>query len=216
MVVARLRKSWRRAPAGADLYFARSRRVSIVFAHSFKQRSYESVFGWNRLVVGVLVCAVAIAIVLEAFGFSQANLLAIFILADFLCALFARHWLQALFSWGLCVFIFGYRFAHPVSSLIMFDRGYLVVFGVMLILSLLVSKLSIRLRAQASISEEAALQNALLYQASQKLQSLVTRSAIESYLVQEIGDFMDRPVVLYPNAQDSLAKPVFSKDPDPF
>lgn len=168
------------------------------------------------LLLGVLVCAVAIAIVLEAFGFSQANLLAIFILADFLCALFARHWLQALFSWGLCVFIFGYRFAHPVSSLIMFDRGYLVVFGVMLILSLLVSKLSIRLRAQASISEEAALQNALLYQASQKLQSLVTRSAIESYLVQEIGDFMDRPVVLYPNAQDSLAKPVFSKDPDPF
>lgn len=78
------------------------------------------------LLLGVLVCAVAIAIVLEAFGFSQANLLAIFILADFLCALFARHWLQALFFVGFVCLYFWVSFR---ASCFFFDHVRSRLFG---------------------------------------------------------------------------------------
>ncbi|WP_297566576.1 sensor histidine kinase KdpD [uncultured Faecalibaculum sp.] len=180
------------------------------------------VFGTGQDAAGLglqlLVVAGAFAVALAArkLGFSQPNIMAIFIFASLIGALCARKMWQAVLTWFLCILLFGYRFTSPVLSLVMFDKGYLVAFAAMLVISLVVSRQAIRLRQQARASSAAAPQSALLYEASQSLQALEEDEEICTYITRRIAEYLGRSVVFYQNKAGSLGKPVYSGHTDPF
>lgn len=167
--------------------------------------------------LGLQLLVVAATFVLawagERLGFSQANLLAVFIFGSLAGALYARHIWQSVLSCVACVILFGYRFAHPVMSVVLFDKGCLMAFAAMLVISVVVSRLAIRLRSQASASAQAAAQNALLYEAGQSLQALEQDADIAAYVTREISRYLNRPAVFYPNRSGSLGKPLYAGDP---
>ena len=85
----------------------------------------------------------------------------------------------SLISSLLYVLIFNCFFTHPYFTL-MSDPGYLVTFGIMFIVALLVSSLTTRIKGQAILSANKAYRTEILLETSRKLQTAEGPEAILS------------------------------------
>lgn len=85
----------------------------------------------------------------------------------------------SLISSLLSVLIFNCFFTHPYFTL-MSDPGYLVTFGIMFIVALLVSSLTTRIKGQAILSANKAYRTEILLETSRKLQTAEGPEAILS------------------------------------
>lgn len=85
----------------------------------------------------------------------------------------------SLISSLLSVLIFNCFFTHPYFTL-MSDPGYLVTFGIMFIVALLVSSLTNRIKGQAILSANKAYRTEILLETSRKLQTAEGPEAILS------------------------------------
>jgi two-component system sensor histidine kinase KdpD len=108
----------------------------------------------------------------------------------------------------LSVAAFDFFLVPPRYSFAVSDVEYVVTFGVMLVVALVVSNLTVNLRSQAKIAGHRERRAGVLYAFTRELGAMHTEEEIARVAVKHIGgEFEGQSVVLFPDTQGRIAYP---------
>nr|HML48882.1 DUF4118 domain-containing protein [Clostridia bacterium] len=119
--------------------------------------------------LGILILCTLINLWFRYLGFSEANIITVYILGVLLNSLITKGRIYSAVSSILSVLVFNYVFTDPRFSLQATDPGYPVTFLVMLSAALITSTLTKRVKEQARQSAQKAYRTEVLLETSRKL-----------------------------------------------
>lgn len=159
----------------------------------------------NALRVGsVLAAATLIGFGLREGAVSEANIALVYVLAVAVIA-YVTHRRAAVAAALLAVLAFNFFFTDPRFTLTVHDPGYLVTFGVMVVVGLTISGLASRVRRQASEARQRADVNEALYRVSRQLATATSAREVVTDLHRSVERLTggEAAVVLDPTEHDA-------------
>ena len=132
-----------------------------------------------------------------ALGISDTNIILLYLLGVLGIAMVTTGRSYSLLSSLLSVLLFNFFFTEPYFSL-RSDPSYVATFGIMFIVALLSSSLTIRVKTQAKMNADKAYRTAILLESSHKLQTADSAEAILTVTAQQLGHLLERDLVVYP------------------
>ncbi len=161
---------------------------------------------WKTVVL--LVIATLIGAWFYSLGFSDANIITVYILSTVIIAMVTKGRIYSVTSSLLSVLIFNYFFTYPHFTLMAYDKGYPVTFLVMFIASFLISTLTTQVKEQARQSARQAHRTSVLLETSQKLQRMMTYDEILKQTAFQVIKLLNCPVVVYACENKTLKAPI--------
>lgn len=163
--------------------------------------------------IGILIIATFIGFLFQFLGFSEVNIIIIYILGVLLIAIATKGKLYSLISSILSVLVFNFFFTEPYFSLQAYDPGYPVTFLIMFLASFVISSLTKQIKDHARQSAQKAYRTEVLLETSRKLQQAKEKTDILSETAQQMVKLLDRTVIFYATQQNLLSLPlVFSTE----
>ena len=132
-----------------------------------------------------------------ALGISDTNIILLYLLGVLGIAMVTTGRSYSLLSSLLSVLLFNFFFTEPYFTL-RSDPSYIATFGIMFIVALLSSSLTIRVKTQAKMNADKAYRTAILLESSHKLQTADSAEAILTVTAQQLGHLLERDLVVYP------------------
>ena len=142
--------------------------------------------------VGILTVASGLAYLFSKVGFSEANIIAIYLLAVLLTAMFTSTRSSYVLSAIGSLLVFNFLFTSPKFSLRVYADGAPLTFFIMLIASLTVGTMTDRLKGQTKQSTQAAYRTNLLLETNQLLQKAQTDEEILSACRTQVSKLLGR------------------------
>lgn len=155
-------------------------------------------------VLGVATC---IGLWFAHIGFSEENIITIYILGALMTAMITRGRIYSILSSFASVLVFNFFFIEPKFTLYSYDAGYVVTFAVMFIAGFITSNLAIRVKEQARQSALKAYRTEILLETSQKLQRTRNKEEIYSEVAHQMNKLLSRTIILYRGKGDILDSP---------
>lgn len=114
---------------------------------------------WKEVVYSILILTIAtlIGLLFAKLGFTEANIITLYLLAVLLASLVTTSRICSLINSMLSVLIFNFFFTVPQFTLHAYEKGYPVTFAVMFIASWITSTLAMRVKEHAQKAAEAEL-----------------------------------------------------------
>ena len=181
----------------ADIY-KNYRQKSTVISHPT-----VPTIGELLLTLGILGMATAIGWGFSRLGFTDANIIAVYLLSVLLTSLFTSGYVCGILASFLSVILFNYFLTEPRLSLLSYDSGYPVTFVIMLGIALLTGTLAAKLKAHAQLSARDAYRTKILFDTNQLLQKAATSENVYQMTAAQMQRLMGRNILIYP-AQDGV------------
>ena len=164
-----------------------------------------------------LLLSTLISFIFYEMGFSEANIITIYILGVLITSVVTANQLISALSSILSVVIFNFFFTIPRYTLAAYDSGYPVTFIIMFIAAVITGDLAIRIRKQARQSANTAFQTKILLETSQLLQNAKSAEDIIACTSNQLIKLLEVPVVFYPSdVGHGLKEPsIFALEPVP-
>ena len=156
---------------------------------------------------GILVLATLIGLIFSHVGFSEANIITVYILGVLVTAVVTSHRVYSLVSSLLSVLVFNYFFTYPQYTLAAYDKGYPITFVVMFLAAFLTGTLTTRIKSQARQAAQRAYRTRILLETSQKLQRAGDSAGILQETASQLIKLLDKTVVFYRKERDGLSEP---------
>jgi two-component system, OmpR family, sensor histidine kinase KdpD len=161
-------------------------------SRSFRRTS--DVRDYVHAVFGVL-CATAIAWLMFPY-FAAANLIMMYLIAVIVIAIRWGRGPSVLAS-ILSVATFDFFFVPPYFTFVVSDAQYLLTFGVMLVVALVISNLAVRLQQQAELARYRERQTGVLYAMSRDLATHRGTGMLAQLAAQHLRDVFDAQVAIF-------------------
>lgn len=158
--------------------------------------------------VGILALVTLVGLAFQAFGFSEVNIITVYLLGVLCTSLVTSHRVYSLVSSILSVLVFNFFFTEPRFTLQAYDTGYPVTFVVMFLAALLASSITMRLKRQFRQSTRMAYRMQVLLETNQKLEKAATKREIMEETAQQIVRLLERTVLFYPVGEKGLDAPL--------
>jgi two-component system sensor histidine kinase KdpD len=189
------------AAALRNPFFTRSRAYLEASTKSDKPR-------WPGYVAGALATAVCTAIGLQLSPlFELVNIAMVYLLA---VVLIASRWGRgpAVATSVFAVAAFDFFFVPPQLTFAVSDVQYVVTFGIMLVVALIISNLTASVRLQANVAGHRERRTALLYAMSRELAATRGQEPMAQVAVRHVSEVFDSQVVLLlPDSNGKLQYP---------
>ena len=169
-----------------------------------KLRKSRVRFSW-RDAVGTLLClaiSTAVGFAFDWAGFSESNIITIYILGVLVTAVSTSGHLYGAANSLLSVLAFNFFFTEPRFTLQADGPSYPVTFLIMLSSSIIASSLASRVKEQARMAAEKSYYTELLLGSSQKLQTIRTEWDCLRLTAEQLSRMFDRPVIYALNDAD--------------
>lgn len=114
--------------------------------------------------------ATLIGFAFSKLGFTEANIITVYILAVLVTSIVTKARIYSLISSIVSVLVFNFFFTMPKFTFMAYDKGYPVTFAIMFIAALLTGSLAVKLKSQAKQSAQAAFRTKVLFDTNQLLQ----------------------------------------------
>lgn len=161
--------------------------------------------------IGILIAASIIGLIFNHCGFSEGNIVTVYILGVLITSVVTKNRAYSLISSIVSVFVFNFLFTEPRFTFRAYDSGNLITFLVMFIAALITSSLSVRLKNHAKQAAQAAFRTKILFDTNQLLQRATDRDEIISVTANQLVKLFDRDIIMYPAGNDGLEAPrIFS------
>ena len=158
--------------------------------------------------VGILAAATLIGLLFQHVGFSEANIITVYILGVLLTAVTTSSRVYSMASSLLSVLVFNFFFTDPRFTLAAYDTGYPVTFLVMFLAALITGSLPARIKAQAKQAARRAYRTQILLETNQLLQQAADSSSIIRQTAGQLIRLLGKTVVFYTVQNGALADPV--------
>lgn len=143
----------------------------------------------------------------DRLGFTDANIITLYILGVLLVSMFTRGPLYSLIVSVASVLTFNFFFTEPRFSLRAYDSGYPMTFLIMFASALITGSLAGKLKSHAKRSAQVAWRTKLLFETNQSLQKAGSRREIFSTTARQLVRIFQRDVVVYRLEDDDLGQP---------
>jgi two-component system, OmpR family, sensor histidine kinase KdpD len=143
-----------------------------------------------------LALATSISVAIDAIGFTEANLVMVYLLA--VVAVAARYGaLPSVAASLLAVVLFDVLFTEPYYRMTVHDTQYLLTFAVMLVIGLLASTLTARIRHQAEQARRDERRTEALYRLSRRLTAIATTRELIDEAERTVSEVFDAHAVIF-------------------
>ena len=175
-----------------------------------KNKSFERSFipSWKDLAITCALTAAAtgIGFVFQRLGFTEANIITVYLLCVLLTSVFTRGYTCGVIGSVMSVVLFNYFLTEPRLTLMAYGSGYPVTFAIMLVASILTSTLAAKLKAQAKLSAGDAFRTKLLFDTNRILQRAKDENEILTITASRISKLLEVDTVVYPVTEHRLAE----------
>ena len=148
--------------------------------------------------IGILALASGLGYLFSKVGFSEANIIAIYLLAVLLTAMVTSTRSSYVLSAIGSVLVFNFFFTYPQFSLRVYADGAPLTFLIMLIASLTVGTMTDRLKGQTRQSAQAAYRTNLLLETNQLLQKAQNEEEILQASRMQVSKLLGRTATVLP------------------
>lgn len=155
----------------------------------------------------MLVLATAISFLFFWLGFSEANIITVYILGVLVTAGITSQRIYSAVSSVISVLAFNFFFTDPRYSFNAYDRGYPATFVIMFAAAFLTSTLAVRMKTQARQAAATAYRTKLLLETNQLLQKGTNNRSIADITAGQLTKLLQRTVVFYPAENGTLSIP---------
>ncbi len=142
-------------------------------------------------------------------GFTDANIIMVYILGVLLTSTVVSHQIYSLVSSIASVFIFNFLFTHPRFSFTAYETGYPVTFVVMFLTAYITGTFAIRYKEQAAQSAKIAYRTKILFDTNQLLSKAGNKAEIQNAAAEQIMKLLGRNIVIFENENEGLSAPLF-------
>lgn len=145
----------------------------------------------------ILLGATLLSLMFHRLGFTDSNIIMVYILGVLLTSIATSHLTYSLVSSIASVFIFNYLFTVPQFSLTAYGTGYPVTFVVMFLTAFITGTFAIRYKEQARQSARTEHRTKILLDTDQLLAKARDRDEILAVTASQVHRLLDRdPVIL--------------------
>ena len=155
------------------------------------------------LTVGILILATILSYGFSKVGFTEANIIAVYLLAALLTSMVTSTRSSYVLSAIGGVLVFNFFFTTPKFSLRVHEHGAPLTFLIMVVAALIVGTLTDRLKSQVKQSTQAAYRTNLLFETSQMLQKATSDDKIFQTVRTQVGKLLDRHASVLPGVTAS-------------
>lgn len=155
----------------------------------------------------VLLAATLIGFLFYRLGFTEANIIAIYIFGVLVIAVITTSRLCSLLSSLVSVLVFNFFFTVPRYTFQFSDPAYLVTFVIMFMVALLSGSLASRLKENAKQSAQAAFRTKILFETNQLLQKEKDEPSVFNAAAGQLMKLLQRDLVIYPSDGKNLSQP---------
>lgn len=177
--------------------------------YSEKQKK-ATAFSWSSVsvTIGLLIAATLIGLLLDKAGFTEANIVTVYILSVLFISFLTEGNLFGIIASILSVLVFNFLFTEPRYTFRAYDAGYLITFFVMFTAAILTSYLTTKVKQESKSNSQKAYRTEVLLIASRNLQHAESETEILTETATQILKLLGRPVILYPISNGTLDRPL--------
>lgn len=157
--------------------------------------------------LGILSGATVLSLLFYHLGFTNANIIMVYILGVLLTSIATSHQIYSLISSVASVVVFNYLFTAPRFSLTAYEPGYPVTFVVMFLTAYITGTFALRYKKQAAQSAKLAYRTKILFDTDQLLSKSRNRNEILSAAASQIIKLLGRNMVIFEADQGKLSDP---------
>ncbi|MGI6013785.1 MAG: DUF4118 domain-containing protein [Oscillospiraceae bacterium] len=154
-----------------------------------------------------LLMTTGLGLIFARFGFTEANIITIYILGVLVTSVITTRQIYSLVSSIVSVIIFNFFFTEPKFTLLAYDKSYPVTFLIMFIAAFITGSLAVRLKNHARQSAQAAFRTKILLDTNQLLQQGKNKEEIINVTARQLIKLLGRDVVAYLSEDGTLGVP---------
>lgn len=178
-------------------------------------KSKVNIYKFNMIdiakTLGILFLSTIIAFIFFEFGYSESNIITIYILGVLLTSITTTGKRCGILMSILAVLTFNFLFTDPRFTFQAYDKSYPVTFIVMFISSIVSSKLATKVKLEAQQSTRKAYRTEVLLETSQKLQIAKSKEDIFNKTAYQTKKLLDKTIILYKSEKGTLLEPLVFK-----
>ncbi len=181
------------------------------------KKNIEVRFSFRDLIVsvGLLIAATLLGYVFLGLGFTEANIITVYILGVLLISIFTKYRIYALTSSLVSVILFNFFFTEPYFTMKAYEKGYPATFAIMLISAFISSTLAIKLKDHAKKSAQSEYRTKILFDTNQLLQRADSENDIIAITAHQLMKLLKRDIIIYPVVDNNICDAnIFLSDGD--
>ena len=165
--------------------------------------------------VGLLIGATLLGYVFFGLGFTEANIITVYILGVLLISILTKYRAYSLASSLVSVILFNFFFTEPYFTMKAYEKGYPATFAIMFVSAFISSTLAIKLKDHAKKSAQSAYRTKILFDTNQLLQRADSESDIIVITAHQLMKLLKRDIIIYPVVNNNIGESnIFLSDGD--
>lgn len=167
------------------------------------------------ITLAILAIATGIGNAFLLFGFTETNIITIYILGVLLTSIFTKSQASSVIYSLASVLLFNFFFTYPRLTFHAYEPGYPVTFAVMLSAALITGTLANKLKDHAKQSAQSAFRTQVLFDTNQLLQKAEDDNDIFNITASQLMKLLERDIIVYQEVEGKLSKGyLFSVTPE--
>lgn len=196
------------AAPNLDIYIIPDKEIIHYHARKAKTTGIKYVLKDIIKSIGLLVSATLLGYLFYVLGFSEANIITIYILSVLITAIVTSRREYSLLSSIISVLTFNYFFTSPRFTFNAYDSGYPFTFLIMFISAFITSTLAVKIKQNAKQSAGTAYRTKILLETNQLLQKAKEKKEIVAVIANQLNKLLKKDIVFYPAKNNILLEPL--------
>lgn len=158
--------------------------------------------------IGMLILTTIVGIIFSNLGFSESNIITVYILGVLVTSVITTHRVYSLISSFVSVLVFNFLFTVPKFTFLAYDKGYPVTFIIMFVAALITGTLATKLKNHAKQAAQSAYRTKVLFDTNQLLHKAKGKEEIISSTANQLIKLLGRDVIFYFSDNGNLSEPL--------
>lgn len=195
-----------------DIYIIPVKGTSVYRYQKYKEKP-QFVLKDFLICICVIIAITFIGYLFQNFGFSEANIITVYILGVLMISIMTSQRIYSIVSSFLSVLVFNFFFTNPYFTFQAYDSGYPVTFVIMFLAAFITSGLAVQMKNSAKRAAQTAYRTKILLDTNQLVQKEKNKKGIIDVTCHQLMKLLNKDIIFYPVDELNLQNPiVFSID----
>ena len=186
-----------------DIHIIPDYQLRTDYRYEKVQKQDERELIWNCLKsIGILLAATVLCLLFDELGFTDANMIMVYILGVLLISVVTSKKIYSIISAIGSVFLFNFLFTSPRFSFSAYETGYPVTFVVMFLTAFITATLAGQYKEQAKQSAKIAFRTQIVFDTNQMLTKAKNKEDIINITTKQLEKLLARRIWI--NQQERL------------
>lgn len=198
-----------------DIYVIPDKETALYKAKKLKEQNVSFVLSDVIKSIVILMLATMLGFLFYGLGFSEANIITVYILSVLITAILTTQRIYSLVSSVVSVLVFNFFFTIPRFTFNAYDGGYPITFLIMFLSAFITSSLAVKIKQHARQAAQTAYRTKILLETNQLIQKQKNREGIIAVIANQLMKLLHRDIIFYDADSEGLKIPIeFSVNED--